>query len=288
MGQSTTGDTLRSMGSFGFANSVDKIIPHRRNSAAAHKAANKTHKPKSIRFGEAMILASLSRAKRQRFAYSWLCWRGERCFRKFRNEKQQLRCDCDCLSSTADNLYRGRRRRDAQSLRWLVETLGVPVKTFRSAEVFLGEYDGQVPGCLVVDVRMPGMSGLDLQRELRRRGDEIPVIVLTGYGSVPDVVEALKHGATEFLEKPFDNEVLLETIQRALTFDARRRAEVHEHRVVHERMERLTPREHEVLWQVVDGLSSKEIAARLSMSFKTVEAHLANIMRKMEVESVAS
>jgi len=174
-----------------------------------------------------------------------------------------------------------------RALRCLVITLGTPVKTFRSAEDFLGEYDGHSPGCLVVDVRLPGMSGLDLQRELRRRGDELPVIVLSGYASVPAVVAALKQGATEFLQKPFDNAVLLETIQRALALGARQRAEDHEHRTVHERMARLTQREREVLWQVVDGMSSKEIAARLSVSRKTVEAHRANIMKKMDVVSVA-
>lgn len=174
-----------------------------------------------------------------------------------------------------------------KALSWLVETLGTPIKTYRSAEDFLGEYDRQIPGCLVLDFRMPGMSGLDLQRELRRQGDEIPVIFLTGYGSVPAVVEALKHGATEFLEKPFDNAVLLETIQRALASDARRRAEGHEHGTVRERMARLTQREREVLGHVVEGMSSKEIAARLSVSMRTVDRHRAHILKKMEVVNLA-
>jgi len=174
-----------------------------------------------------------------------------------------------------------------KSLCWLVETLGVPVKTFDCAVSFLDAYNGACPGCLVVDVRMPGMSGLDLQRELRRRGDEIPVIVLTGYGSVPAVVEALKQGATEFLEKPVDNQFLLQTIQKSLALDAQRRAERREHALIRERIKRLTSREHEVLGLVVEGLSSKEIAAQLSVSFKTVEAHRAKIMRKMDAESVA-
>jgi two-component system, LuxR family, response regulator FixJ len=174
-----------------------------------------------------------------------------------------------------------------KSLHWLVATLGVPVKAFQSAEAFLGEYDEQVPGCLVVDVKMPGMSGLNLQRELRRRHDEVPVIVLTGYGSVPTVVEALKQGATEFLEKPYDDTILLEAIQRSLSSDARRRAAQREHRAVCERMQRLTLREREVLGLVVDGLTSKEIAARLRLSFKTVEAHRAKITTKMGVQTVA-
>jgi len=174
-----------------------------------------------------------------------------------------------------------------KSLSWLVRTLGVPVKAFPSAETFLNEYDGQSAGCLVVDIRMAGMGGLDLQRELRRRGDEIPVIVLTGYGTVPVAVEALKQGAAAFLQKPVDDDVLLETIGRALAFDARRRSESQEHCVARERISRLTAREREVLRHVVGGLASKEIAARLSVSAKTIEVHRANIMRKMEVESVA-
>jgi two-component system, LuxR family, response regulator FixJ len=174
-----------------------------------------------------------------------------------------------------------------KSLRWLVETLGVPVKTFHCAVSFLDAYDPSQPGCLVLDVMMPGMSGLELQQELRQRGIDIPVIVLTGYGDVASAVRALKNGAVEFLEKPFNDEVLLEQIRRALTLDSRRRGERGEKEIVRERISRLTPREHEILGLVVDGLSSKEIAARLDVSFKTVEAHRAKIMRKMEAESVA-
>jgi FixJ family two-component response regulator len=174
-----------------------------------------------------------------------------------------------------------------KSLCWLVGTLDVPVKTFPSAELFLKERDAQIPGCLIVDIKMSGMGGLDLQRELRCRGDEIPVIVLTGHGSVPVVVEALKLGATEFLQKPVDGEVMLAAVQQALAFDARRRSEGHKHRDLCERMARLTAREREVLRHVVNGLSSKEIAAQLSVSHNNVEAHRAKIMQKMEVESVA-
>jgi FixJ family two-component response regulator len=174
-----------------------------------------------------------------------------------------------------------------RSLRWLVETLDVPVKTFPSAELFLNEYDGQIPGCLIADIKMSGMGGLDLQRELRRQGHEIPVIVLTGYASVPIVVEALKQGATEFLQKPVDDEVLLEAVRRSIAFDLQRRSEHHKDLQVRNRMKRLTAREREVLEYVVAGLSSKEIATRLSVSFKTIEAHRAKIMSKMEAESVA-
>jgi len=174
-----------------------------------------------------------------------------------------------------------------KSLRWLVETLGVQVQTFHCAVSFLDAYDAAQPGCLVLDVMMPGMNGLDLQRELVERGIQIPVIVLTGYGDVPTAVRALKGGAVEFLEKPFNDDVLLEQIRMALTLDGRRRCERDALELVRERMARLTPREYEILALVVEGLSSKEIAGQLNVSFKTVEAHRAKIMRKMEAESVA-
>jgi len=174
-----------------------------------------------------------------------------------------------------------------KSLRWLVETIEVPVKTFASAASFLEVYQADHPGCLILDVRMPEMNGLDLQEELNHRGVELPIIMLTGYGDVPTVVRALKKGAIEFLEKPIDDEALLKQVRRALALDARRRQESAPLGVVRKRMSRLTTREREVLALVVDGLSSKEIASRLQVSFKTVEAHRAKIMRKMEAVSVA-
>jgi two-component system response regulator FixJ len=174
-----------------------------------------------------------------------------------------------------------------KSLRWLVETLGVSVQTFHSGASFLDSYDPAQPGCLVLDVMMAGMSGLELQRELNARKIEIPVIVLTGYGDVPTAVNALKNGAVEFLEKPFDGEVLLEQVRRALELDDSRRREQEANEVVRQRLDRLTPREKQILKTVVDGLSSKEIATQLGVSFKTVEAHRAKIMRKMEANGVA-
>src|ERR1700722_10490210 len=174
-----------------------------------------------------------------------------------------------------------------KSLRWLVETLGVPVQTFHSGASFLDSYDPSQPGCLVLDVMMGGMSGLELQKELNERNIEIPVIVLTGYGDVPTAVRALKNGAVEFLEKPFDGEALLQQICRALELDCCRRREHEAGEEVRQRLARLTPREAEILKLVVDGLSSKEIAAQLDVSFKTVEAHRAKIMKKMEANGVA-
>jgi two-component system, LuxR family, response regulator FixJ len=174
-----------------------------------------------------------------------------------------------------------------KSLRWLVETLGVPVQTFHSGASFLDSYDPSQPGCLVLDVMMGGMTGLELQKELNERNIEIPVIVLTGYGDVPTAVRALKNGAIEFLEKPFDGEVLLEHVRRALELDAARRRERDADEVVRQRLDKLTPREAEILKLVVEGLSSKEIATQLDVSFKTVEAHRAKIMKKMEANGVA-
>jgi two-component system, LuxR family, response regulator FixJ len=174
-----------------------------------------------------------------------------------------------------------------KSLRWLVETLGATVQTYPSGASFLEDYDPTQTGCLVLDMMMAGMSGLDVQKALIDRKIEIPVIVLTGYGDVPTAVRALKNGAIEFLEKPFDGEVLLEQIRRALEMDGARRRERDAGEVVRQRLSRLTPRESEILALVVDGLSSKEIAAKLDVSFKTVEAHRAKIMRKMEASGVA-
>ena len=174
-----------------------------------------------------------------------------------------------------------------KSLRWLIETLGVSVQTFPSGPSFLESYDPSQPGCLVLDVMMAGMSGLDVQKELKARNIEIPVIVLTGYGDVPTAVRALKNGAVEFLEKPFDGEVLLDQVRRAIEVDSRRRGECEAANVVRNRLLRLTPRERQILQLVVDGLSSKEIAGQLDVSFKTVEAHRAKIMRKMEADGVA-
>ncbi len=174
-----------------------------------------------------------------------------------------------------------------KSLRWLVETLNVPVQTFHSGASFLDSYDPSQPGCLILDVMMAGMSGLELQKELNDRQIKIPVIVLTGYGNVPTAVKALKNGAVEFLEKPFDGEVLLEQVRKALERDAILRRNYDAAEEVRQRLALLTPREEEILHLVVDGLSSKEIATQLTVSFKTVEAHRAKIMKKMKASGVA-
>jgi RNA polymerase sigma factor (sigma-70 family) len=172
------------------------------------------------------------------------------------------------------------------SLKFLIETVGLQVETFASAQAFLNRYDPERPGCLVLDVRMPGMSGLELQAKLREKKCETPVLILTGYGDVPMAVRAMKNGAADFLQKPVSDQTLLEQIQNAIAKDAARREERAEQRIIAARLERLTPREHEVMKLVVDGLSSREIGDRLSVSYKTIEAHRAKIMKKMRAESV--
>jgi two-component system, LuxR family, response regulator FixJ len=173
-----------------------------------------------------------------------------------------------------------------KSLRWLIESVGLQVQTHGSAQEFLDHYDPEAPGCVVLDVRMPGMSGLELQERLREQGAMIPVIVMTAYGDVPMAVRSMKAGALHFFEKPVSDQVLLDHIQRAIAEDSRNRRERAEQQEIMERLKRLTHREHEVMQMVVAGLSSKQIGGDLGVSFKTVEAHRAKIMKKMEAASI--
>ncbi len=173
------------------------------------------------------------------------------------------------------------------SLRWLAQSVGLAVQTFARAEDFLNEYDPATPGCLLLDVRMPGMSGLSLQDELAVRHATLPVIILTGYGEVATAVRALKTGAVDFIEKPFSDEVLLDRVRQALLQDKHTRQARAWHAEVQERYARLTPRERAVLDLVVAGRANKVIAGDLGLSAKTVEVHRANVMRKMEAQSVA-
>lgn len=173
------------------------------------------------------------------------------------------------------------------ALRRLLRSEGFNVETYVSAQEFLESYSAERPGCLVLDVQMPGMSGLDLQQLLAERNIHIPVIVLTGHASVPTAVTALKAGATDFLEKPFDNEVLLARVRDALALDAESRQARRERAMVEERLALLTPREREVMELMVEGRSSKLIAAELGLSARTVEIHRARIMDKMQCGSLA-
>ena len=173
------------------------------------------------------------------------------------------------------------------SLRLLVKSVGLTAAAFVSAQEFLATYDPHQPGCLVLDVRMPGMSGLDLQQQLNLRGAVIPVIFITGHGDIPMAVEAMQHGALDFLPKPFRDQDLIDRIQRALEKDRETRAALGQRARNRERLASLTPREREVLTLVATGKANKAMAAELGLSQRTVEIHRARVMEKMGASSVA-
>jgi FixJ family two-component response regulator len=174
-----------------------------------------------------------------------------------------------------------------ESLSWLIGSVHLRVAAFASAAEFLTTYPPGQPGCLITDVRMPGLSGLDLQAELKRRGIEIPVIVVTGHGDVPMAVRAMKAGAVDFVEKPFNDQVLIDLVQKAVERSlAAARGQV-EKRDVRARLDQLTPRERQVLDMIAAGESNKGIAHALGISEKTVEAHRAHVMEKMQARSLA-
>jgi two-component system response regulator FixJ len=174
-----------------------------------------------------------------------------------------------------------------ESLQALVEAVGLAIETYASPKEFLAAYDPGRPGCLVLDLRLRGSSGLDLQDELRRRGATLPVIVMTGYGDVPSSVRALKAGAVDFLRKPVPPKKLLVRIRECLEMDRSARALVAQHADVAARVARLTAREREVMELLAIGHGSKEIAVALKISVRTVEGHRRVVLRKMEVPSVA-
>lgn len=173
------------------------------------------------------------------------------------------------------------------SLRWLIESVGLHVETYPSAADFLANYDPVRPGCLVLDVRMPGMSGLELQEKLATRHAPVPIIVITGHGDVAMAVRAMKTGAVDFIEKPFNDQVLLDRIQQSLDKDAETRLGNVEREIVAARIALLTPREQEVMEHVVAGQLNKQVAANLNISIKTVEVHRAKIMEKMQASTLS-
>ncbi len=173
-----------------------------------------------------------------------------------------------------------------KSLRWLIESVGLKAEAFESAGDFLRSFDPQRPGCLVLDIRMPGMSGLDLQEQLIERGSLLPVIFVTAHADVPSAVRSMKHGAVNLLEKPVSEQLLLDQIQQCLRQDREQREAAARLAVMTARCNSLTAREAEVLDHVAGGYSSREIGNLLGVSYKTVEAHRAKIMKKMEADSV--
>ena len=174
-----------------------------------------------------------------------------------------------------------------ESLRWMVGSLDLPVETYATAREFLGAQNGGRPGCLVLDLRMPEMSGLDLQSELAARHIRLPIIMISGHADVASAVRALKAGALDFLEKPFARNELLARVQEALALDARAREAEAERVRVEGCAARLTPRERQVMDLVVSGKTNKCIAAELGLCEKTVEVHRARVMTKMEADSLA-
>jgi two-component system response regulator FixJ len=173
------------------------------------------------------------------------------------------------------------------SLRVLLKSVGLASTPIASAQEFLKIYDPSQPGCLVLDIRMPGMSGLELQQELNRRGAIVPVIFITGHGDVPMAVEAMQQGAFDFLQKPFRDQDLIDRVQRALARDKENRGALQEHDRIQARLESLTPREREVLNLMTEGKQNKVMAAELGLSQRTVEIHRAHVMEKMGANSVA-
>lgn len=173
------------------------------------------------------------------------------------------------------------------SLRFLIRSVGLPAQVYASAADFLAAYDRRDPGCLLLDVRMPGMSGLELQQELNRRGATLPVVFITGHGDVPMAVEAMQQGAFDFLQKPFRDQDLLDRVQRAMARDAESRARLAARAEIRARLATLTPRETEVMQLITRGKANKVVGAELGVSQRTVEIHRAHVMEKMHATSLA-
>jgi FixJ family two-component response regulator len=174
-----------------------------------------------------------------------------------------------------------------RALDTLLSTVGYRTAVFSRPSEFLAKFKSDAAGCLVLDIRMPDMSGLELQQHLNKSGSMLPVIFITGHGDVPMAVQAMKEGAFEFIQKPFRDQDLLDRINHALKLDAENRSTVARRTEVQHRLESLTPREHQVMDMVVDGAANKVIAIDLNLSERTVEIHRAKVMEKMGARSVA-
>jgi len=174
-----------------------------------------------------------------------------------------------------------------EALSELVESVGLKAEVFVSAQAFLDSYDPDRSGCLVLDIRMPGMSGLALQQELKQRKATLPIVMITAYGDVPTAVQAIKDGALEFLQKPFRDEEFLDRVRGALERDAAVRKAEAMRRDILGRLARLTPRERDVLEHLVKGGANKAIAKELGIGERTVETHRSSIMEKLGARSLA-
>jgi FixJ family two-component response regulator len=174
-----------------------------------------------------------------------------------------------------------------ESMRMLLKSVGLSLQTYATAQEFLSNYEEGQGGVLILDIRMPGMSGLELQQRLRERGDDLATIILSGHGDVPMAVRALKAGALDFLEKPFNEQILLDRIQQGLEEVRRRRQLQSERGQVLTRIDKLTPREHQVMDLLVSGKANKDIATQLNISRKTLDIHRSKVLEKMEAETIA-
>ena len=173
------------------------------------------------------------------------------------------------------------------SIQGLLKSAGLRSECFETAEQFLQRKPSKGPSCLILDVSLPGMSGLDFQQKLRNAGLQIPIIFVTGYGDIPMTVKAMKSGAVEFLTKPFEDQDLLDAVQQALARDSATRRERADLAALQERYDKLTPREREVMGLVVSGMLNKQIASELGTSEITIKVHRAQVMHKMQAGSLA-
>lgn len=173
-----------------------------------------------------------------------------------------------------------------ESLSWIIESVGLRAKTFIRTQDFLDQYNPLQHGCLLLDVRMPGMSGPELQLRLNDKGATIPIIFISGHGDVPLAVRVMKAGAVDFLTKPFNDQLLLESINKALRLDKINREKQQENAQAEAKFALLSPRELQVMQGIVAGKQNKVISSELNISLKTVEAHRASVMKKMSVRSV--
>ena len=174
-----------------------------------------------------------------------------------------------------------------ESMALMLESRGFRVRTFPAAQAFLQGTSADDAGCLVLDLRMPEMSGLELQEALLRHGYQLPILFLSAFADIPSTVHAIKGGAVDFLEKPVETDVLIQHIRQALAADRQRRRQRHEEQRIRARFEQLTPRQREVMRLATEGLSNKEIADALGISSRTVENHRALLMERMEADSLA-
>ena len=173
------------------------------------------------------------------------------------------------------------------SLQLMLRSAGLNVATYSNANDFLNEWTETMAGCIVLDIRMPGMDGMELQKHLNERHSLLPIIFVTGHGDVPLAVEAMKHGAVEFIQKPYREEDLLDKIQEALKKDAEQRESLNRRQDIVRRIETLTPREREIMDRMIAGQANKVIAIELDISQRTVEIHRSRVMHKMGTHSLA-